>query len=220
MLLKIAVLVTTVWLTIAILLFIEDREQISGEGSGGPAAAALFRGGGGPFSGEQQREVNPKPLHKDLSVRQLHGRDKIVPGSNNDANSVRKENMGRVDPLDPMDELEGKMVRRNLGGESEDEKKVEDEADQNDVGGGGGGGNVNGGMEAEEGVLAIPKGDDLKNSEEKLYGEFGVPVTFPANVSSDVKKLIDEGWQKNAFNQYASDLISVHRKLPDPRDKW
>ena len=35
-----------------------------------------------------------------------------------------------------------------------------------------------------------------------------------------VKKLIDEGWQKNAFNQYVSDMISVHRTLPDPRDEW
>jgi polypeptide N-acetylgalactosaminyltransferase len=35
-----------------------------------------------------------------------------------------------------------------------------------------------------------------------------------------VKALIDEGWKNNAFNQYASDLISLHRSLPDPRDEW
>ncbi|CAG5134607.1 unnamed protein product [Candidula unifasciata] len=29
----------------------------------------------------------------------------------------------------------------------------------------------------------------------------------------------DEGWQKNAYNQYASDMISLHRSLPDVRDK-
>jgi polypeptide N-acetylgalactosaminyltransferase len=27
----------------------------------------------------------------------------------------------------------------------------------------------------------------------------------------------EEGWQKNAFNQYVSDLISLHRSLPDLR---
>ena len=40
------------------------------------------------------------------------------------------------------------------------------------------------------------------------------------NPEPAVKKLIDEGWQKNAFNQYVSDMISVHRTLPDPRDEW
>lgn len=53
-----------------------------------------------------------------------------------------------------------------------------------------------------------------------LYGEEGKPVVLASNISADVKKLIDEGWEKNAFNQYVSDLISLHRTLPDPRDPW
>ncbi|XP_055856085.1 putative polypeptide N-acetylgalactosaminyltransferase 9 [Episyrphus balteatus] len=32
--------------------------------------------------------------------------------------------------------------------------------------------------------------------------------------------MFDKGWEKNAFNQYASDLISLHRSLPDIRDDW
>uniref|UniRef100_A0A8D8Z432 Polypeptide N-acetylgalactosaminyltransferase n=1 Tax=Cacopsylla melanoneura TaxID=428564 RepID=A0A8D8Z432_9HEMI len=32
--------------------------------------------------------------------------------------------------------------------------------------------------------------------------------------------MVRDGWETNAFNQYASDLISVKRKLPDPRDEW
>ncbi|KAK7873044.1 hypothetical protein R5R35_000337 [Gryllus longicercus] len=51
-------------------------------------------------------------------------------------------------------------------------------------------------------------------------GENGRPVVLPTNMSTDMKRLVDEGWLKNAFNQYASDLISVRRKLPDPRDAW
>ncbi|XP_073970549.1 polypeptide N-acetylgalactosaminyltransferase 9 isoform X2 [Rhodnius prolixus] len=54
----------------------------------------------------------------------------------------------------------------------------------------------------------------------EVYGEMGKPVVLPSNITSDVKKLVEEGWQKNAFNQYVSDLISVHRSLPDPRDPW
>lgn len=51
-------------------------------------------------------------------------------------------------------------------------------------------------------------------------GEMGRPVVLPTNMSAEMKKQVDEGWLNNAFNQYASDLISVHRTLPDPRDDW
>lgn len=51
-------------------------------------------------------------------------------------------------------------------------------------------------------------------------GELGKPVTLPANLTAEVKKMVDDGWLKNAFNQYVSDLISVHRSLPDPRTKY
>nr|XP_024216990.1 putative polypeptide N-acetylgalactosaminyltransferase 9 isoform X1 [Halyomorpha halys] len=58
------------------------------------------------------------------------------------------------------------------------------------------------------------------NLRRDLYGEEGKPVVLASNISADVKKLVDEGWEKNAFNQYVSDLISLHRSLPDPRDPW
>lgn len=51
-------------------------------------------------------------------------------------------------------------------------------------------------------------------------GEMGRPVVLPTNMTKEVKSAVDDGWLKNAFNQYASDLISVHRELPDPRDAW
>ncbi|XP_065337982.1 putative polypeptide N-acetylgalactosaminyltransferase 9 [Cloeon dipterum] len=63
------------------------------------------------------------------------------------------------------------------------------------------------------GVLPLPNGNSK-------YGEMGKPVVLPSNMSTGMKKLVDEGWQKNAFNQYVSDLISVRRSLPDPRDEW
>ncbi|XP_072767780.1 putative polypeptide N-acetylgalactosaminyltransferase 9 isoform X2 [Anoplolepis gracilipes] len=65
------------------------------------------------------------------------------------------------------------------------------------------------------GVLAIPRDPDAV-----APGEMGRPVILPTNMSAQTKKLVDDGWLNNAFNQYASDLISVHRSLPDPRDQW
>lgn len=62
------------------------------------------------------------------------------------------------------------------------------------------------------GVLVAPKEQD--------HGEMGRPVVLPTNLTAEVKKLVDDGWINNAFNQYVSDLISVRRTLPDPRDEW
>lgn len=64
----------------------------------------------------------------------------------------------------------------------------------------------------EEGVVPPP-------NDPNAPGEMGRPVKID-NPSPDIKALIDEGWKNNAFNQYASDIISLHRSLPDPRDEW
>lgn len=45
-------------------------------------------------------------------------------------------------------------------------------------------------------------------------GENGQPVVL-GNLTGEKKKLVDDGWQKNAFNQYVSDLISLDRSLPE-----
>ncbi|EFN82834.1 Putative polypeptide N-acetylgalactosaminyltransferase 9 [Harpegnathos saltator] len=70
------------------------------------------------------------------------------------------------------------------------------------------------GPEQGGGVLAAPREPDAA-----APGEMGRPVILPTNMSAQTKKLVDDGWLNNAFNQYASDLISVHRSLPDPRDQ-
>jgi len=77
------------------------------------------------------------------------------------------------------------------------------------------------GLELGAGVLAPPRDLVAEDMAAKgQQGELGRPVTLPPNMTAEVKKLVDEGWTKNAFNQYVSDLISVHRSLPDPRDQW
>lgn len=73
------------------------------------------------------------------------------------------------------------------------------------------------GQKDGEDVGFIPPPNDLGL---ESPGELGKPVTLPANLSADVKKMVDDGWLKNAFNQYVSDLISVKRSLPDPRTKY
>jgi polypeptide N-acetylgalactosaminyltransferase len=73
------------------------------------------------------------------------------------------------------------------------------------------------GQKDGEDVGFIPPPNDLGL---ESPGELGKPVTLPTNLTADVKKMVDDGWLKNAFNQYVSDLISVRRSLPDPRTKW
>ncbi|KAK4324525.1 hypothetical protein Pmani_004838 [Petrolisthes manimaculis] len=65
----------------------------------------------------------------------------------------------------------------------------------------------------EQGVLLPPH-------EPSGPGEMGKPVVLPKDLDPAIKKKVDEGWKNNAFNQYVSDMISVHRTLPDPRDEW
>ncbi|XP_046389474.1 putative polypeptide N-acetylgalactosaminyltransferase 9 isoform X2 [Ischnura elegans] len=64
-----------------------------------------------------------------------------------------------------------------------------------------------------------PKEEEVEATAQPLPGDMGRPVVLP-NMTAEMKALVDQGWERNAFNQYASDLISVHRSLPDPRDEW
>ncbi|GFT47000.1 polypeptide N-acetylgalactosaminyltransferase [Nephila pilipes] len=47
-------------------------------------------------------------------------------------------------------------------------------------------------------------------------GEAGKPVVL-GNLTEEQQQLVKDGWERNAFNQYISDIISVHRYLPDVR---
>lgn len=50
-------------------------------------------------------------------------------------------------------------------------------------------------------------------------GELGKPVHIDKNkLSPEERVKYDEGWKNNAFNQYVSDMISIHRSLADIRD--
>lgn len=50
-------------------------------------------------------------------------------------------------------------------------------------------------------------------------GELGKAVNIDKEkLSPEERKKYDEGWKNNAFNQYVSDMISLHRSLADIRD--
>lgn len=69
-------------------------------------------------------------------------------------------------------------------------------------------------------VTPIPKEiiDEL-GLRNKSPGEMGRPVVLK-NVSIEVKRRIELGWKRHEFNEFVSDLISLRRSLPDPRDAY
>ncbi|KAH9488803.1 Polypeptide N-acetylgalactosaminyltransferase 5, partial [Bulinus truncatus] len=72
-----------------------------------------------------------------------------------------------------------------------------------------------GGRDKEEPVAANPDPYDPNGP-----GENGQGITIDKEkLSEEEKKKFDDGWKKNAYNQYASDMMSLHRRLPDVRDK-
>ncbi|KAK5977943.1 Polypeptide N-acetylgalactosaminyltransferase [Trichostrongylus colubriformis] len=81
----------------------------------------------------------------------------------------------------------------------------------------------------EEGKMpVVPKPVFFVNISDPIYksgdpnqaGEKGAAVNIDKEkLSPAEKKKYDTGFQNNAFNQYASDMISIHRTLPEILDK-
>lgn len=62
-------------------------------------------------------------------------------------------------------------------------------------------------------VLAVPQDVRFDGP-----GELGKPVVL-MNLTEEQDRLVKEGWENNAFNQYVSDIISLHKSLPDVRSR-
>lgn len=50
-------------------------------------------------------------------------------------------------------------------------------------------------------------------------GDMGAAVTLGVT-NEGIASLVKEGYQMQGLNQFLSDLMSVHRRLPDVRDDW
>ena len=97
-------------------------------------------------------------------------------------------------------------------------------------GGGGGGGHPAPARRPKTAAGSGPSADsDSSGGEQRGFllppqqpsgpGEMGKPVTVDKNkLSREEQAALERGWSDNAFNQYVSDQISVHRTLPDVRD--
>ncbi|XP_055328880.1 uncharacterized protein LOC129581693 [Paramacrobiotus metropolitanus] len=73
---------------------------------------------------------------------------------------------------------------------------------------------------AERKVLQAPVHVDVDKLPERHVGpgEMGEPVVIKREqLGAEEQLLYDQGFKKNSFNQYASDMISVKRSLPDMR---
>uniref|UniRef100_A0A8R1Y8Y0 Polypeptide N-acetylgalactosaminyltransferase n=1 Tax=Onchocerca volvulus TaxID=6282 RepID=A0A8R1Y8Y0_ONCVO len=59
-----------------------------------------------------------------------------------------------------------------------------------------------------------------KKGDSKQPGELGAAVKIDkTKLSPEERKLFDEGFQRNSFNEYASNMISIHRSLPNNTDE-
>lgn len=134
------------------------------------------------------------------------------------ANAIVNKKFPQVNPFDSeKQEVDENEMINEIAGEHEEEVRQEEEERRPKAKSKPPSKKRFGNKDGDENVGFIPPPNDLGL---ESPGEMGKPVTLPTNLTSELKKIVDDGWLKNAFNQYVSDLISIRRSLPDPRTKW
>lgn len=181
---KIVVILTAIWFTIAFLIYTDDGRR----GQGHNLSLSLKGSGIGGGAGGNIIEDNGIETGID----------------NNNANNLVNDDIIKVG----MEADVNKFFDNPVVPETErnDNGKLENNINNNN----------NNKADDDTAFLAPPS----DNGSDNAPGEMGKPVILPSEMPPEMKKRYDDGWMNNAFNQYASDMISVHRKLPDPRDKW
>jgi len=203
---KLLVIIPVLWLTV---IFIAHNNHGGGGtagGGGGPSGTGGRAGNSGGGADRNLAVANDLPGEA-LKFRGGGPSGGIAGGGGNDLDAG-------VDEEDDDDDVAAAAHRRRQDPDSDNSldspnkrhKLADDEGDVDDVIGNAAGG------EGEEGVIPVPQDSNGPGANGKPY-----IVDHP---DKNTQKLIDEGWSRNAFNQFVSDKISLHRSLPDPRDEW
>ncbi|KAH8404044.1 hypothetical protein KR215_008593 [Drosophila sulfurigaster] len=190
---KLVALMLAIWFCIAFLIYTDDtRRRAAQETSGFGAGAGVGAGVGGSSGGD--------PIALALKNGPDSGEELAGDGFAINGNAIVGADRDAPQEADvpPTAKPKSKSVHHNVVVHPEEKvvNKLEAKEDDKNV------------LDAP-----APNPDDSP-------GELGKPVVLPKQMSPEMKKAVDDGWTKNAFNQYVSDLISVHRTLPDPRDAW
>uniref|UniRef100_A0A182W990 Ricin B lectin domain-containing protein n=1 Tax=Anopheles minimus TaxID=112268 RepID=A0A182W990_9DIPT len=69
-------------------------------------------------------------------------------------------------------------------------------------------------------VPKLPKLPEGAFQPDGTPGDMGLPVILPDKLSPEVTALVRKGWNEQGLNQFVSDMIPLHRRLPDVRDGW
>ncbi|XP_058055021.1 putative polypeptide N-acetylgalactosaminyltransferase 9 [Anopheles bellator] len=212
--LKLAALCGVLWFMAVFVLYSDDGSRATATGPSGSGGSAASGGAGSEYEPPRR-----------LALEGIRNRfNQFMENARQDAN--RPDPAEQPEEAEPEDEQQQqeqqrdvKFVDRNELVEDRDEggadleeppvlktvKHVPSKSSRGPE-------NSPGGALQLPGVIAPPAPDGP--------GELGKPVVLPKELSPDVKKLVDEGWANNAFNQYVADMISIRRTLPDPRDAW
>ncbi|KAH8234309.1 hypothetical protein KR038_007247 [Drosophila bunnanda] len=188
---KLVFFLLAIWFCIAFLVYTDDtRRRASQEGGGSAAGSAL---GGGPGAAAGAGGLGD-PIA--LALRnEPAGEDNGINGNVIGGSDGRHKPARDEADIPPTVGKHKENLADKLRKKAQEHQKAKPVEDTNKV--------------------IEPPGDFEDNP-----GEMGRPVKLPKDMPEDMKKAVDDGWTKNAFNQYVSDLISVHRSLPDPRDAW
>lgn len=192
--LKIIAVLAVLWFMVVFVLYTDDGSGGSNSRVGGPSAGG---GGAGESAFEAPRRMPLQGIRDRFNQFIINARE----DANKDEVAQDGEGLGGVvDYLDNNIDREVDAALKTI----ETKRKIPPKSKKR-----------NENAPEYQGVIAPPHEDSPDSP-----GAMGKPVVLPKDMSPEMKKAVDDGWAKNAFNQYAADLISIRRSLPDPRDAW